>query len=66
LYEKALAENNDSIRYSFYHQMEQIIIDEAPVVPLYYDEVLRFSQKNIDGLLPNALNLLDLRRVKIN
>ena len=65
LYEKALAENDDVKRYSLYHQMEQIIIEEAPVVPLYYDEVLRFSQKNIEGLQPNALNLLDLKRVKI-
>ena len=66
LYEMALAENDDARRFDLYHQMERIIIDEAPVVPLYYDEVLRFSQKNISGLEPNALNLLDLRRVKIN
>ena len=66
LYEKALAENDDTKRYEIYHQMERIIIDEAPVVPLFYDEVLRFSQKNIEGLQPNALNLLDLKRVKIN
>jgi len=66
LYEKALAENDDVKRFELYHEMDRIIIDEAPIVPLYYDEVLRFSQKNIDGLAPNALNLLDLRRVKIN
>lgn len=66
LYEKALAENDDATRYELYHQMEQIIIDEAPVVPLFYDEVLRFSQNNVDGLTPNALNLLNLKRVKLN
>jgi peptide/nickel transport system substrate-binding protein len=65
LYEKALAENNDTKRYELYHQMEQIIIDEAPVVPLYYDEVLRFSQKNVQGLTGNAQNLLNLKRVKL-
>jgi peptide/nickel transport system substrate-binding protein len=65
LYENALAENDDAKRYEIYHQMERIIIEEAPVVPLFYDEVLRFSQKNIEGLEPNALNLLDLKRVKI-
>lgn len=66
LYEKALQENNDSLRYALYHQMEQIIIDEAPIVPLYYDEVLRFSQKNVQGLTPNALNLLHLKTVQLN
>ncbi len=65
LYEKALAENDDAKRFGIYHQMEQIIIEEAPVVPLYYDEVLRFSQKNIEGLTANGLNLLNLKRVSI-
>jgi oligopeptide transport system substrate-binding protein len=65
LYEAALAENDDAKRYELYHQMEKIIIDEAPVVPLFYDEVLRFSQKNIEGLEPNALNLLDIKHIKI-
>lgn len=65
LYEKALAENNDAVRFEIYQQMERIIIEEAPVVPLFYDEVLRFSQKNIDGLTANGLNLLNLKRVKI-
>ncbi len=65
LYQAALAENDDAKRYQIYHQMDRIIVEEAPVVPLYYDEVLRFSQKNVEGLEPNALNLLDLKRVKI-
>ncbi len=64
LYETALAENDDAKRYELYHQMDRIIIEEAPVVPLYYDEVLRFSQKNVEGLTPNALNLLNLKRVR--
>ncbi len=65
LYEAALAENNDEVRFGLYHQMENIIIEEAPVVPLYYDEVLRFSQKNIEGLSANGLNLLNLKKVSV-
>jgi peptide/nickel transport system substrate-binding protein len=45
-------------------QMDRILIDEAPVVVLYYDEVLRFSRKNISGLGSNPLNLLNLKQVK--
>ena len=59
------AENDDTKRFEMYHEMEKIIIEEAPVVPLFYDEVLRFSQKNISGLTANGLNLLNLKRVKI-
>jgi peptide/nickel transport system substrate-binding protein len=65
LYEDALIENDDSKRFEIYHQMERIIIEEAPIVPLYYDEVLRFSQKNIVGLTANGLNLLNLKYVSI-
>ena len=65
LYEQALMENYDAKRFALYHQMENILIEEAPVVPLFYDEVLRFSQKNIEGLTANGLNLLNLKSVKI-
>ena len=44
--------------------MDQIIIDNAVIVPLYYDEVLRFTQKNISGLNSNAMNMLDLKTVR--
>lgn len=65
LYELSLNVTNDTERYALYHQMDSIIIAEAPIVPLYYDEVLRFSQKNVSGLTPNALNLLNLKRVRL-
>jgi oligopeptide transport system substrate-binding protein len=63
LYEKAMTETNDSLRYLYYRQMDQIVIDEAVVVVLYYDHVLRFTQSNIQGLGSNAMNLLDLKKV---
>ncbi len=63
-YEKAKTEVNDSIRFMYYQQMDQIIMDNAPVSVLYYDEVLRFVQSNIEGLGSNAMNLLTLKRVK--
>jgi oligopeptide transport system substrate-binding protein len=64
LYNDALVTTNDSIRFSYYRQMEKIMMEEAPVVILYYDQVLRFVQKNISGLGSNPMNLLTLKRVK--
>lgn len=64
LYEKAQNETNDSLRYSYYQQMNNLVMDEAPVVVLYYDQVLRFTQKNISGLTSNPMNLLTLKKVK--
>jgi peptide/nickel transport system substrate-binding protein len=64
LYELALSETNDSLRVKLYQSMDKIIIDNAVVVPLYYDRVLRFTQVGISGFNSNAMNLLNLKRVK--
>ena len=64
LYEKAIAEKVDSLRYRIYQQMDKIILQDAPVVPLWYDMVIHLVHTNIKNFLPNSLNLLELRRVK--
>ena len=66
LFERALAEENDSLRYRLYQQADQTMIDDAAIVPLWYDKVVWLVQPNISGFKPNALNLLELRRLKIN
>jgi peptide/nickel transport system substrate-binding protein len=65
-FEKAIREDNDSLRYKLYQQADQIMIDDAPVVPLWYDKAVRLVQPDVKGFLPNALNLLELRRVKLD
>ena len=65
LFEKAIAETNDSLRYELYKQADQVMIKDAPVVPLWYDVVVHLVQNNVSGFNPNALNLLELRRTKI-
>ena len=64
LYEKALLVTDDSARNKLYQQMDQMVIDDAPVVPLWYDEVIRLVQPGITGFEANGLNLLELRWVK--
>jgi oligopeptide transport system substrate-binding protein len=65
LYEQSTSEPNDSIRYKLYQQMDQIIINDAPVVPVWYDMVIHLVQPNVQNFKPNALNWLELRRVKL-
>ena len=65
MFEKALAETNDSVRYGLYRQADQIMINDAPVVPLWYDVVIRLVQPSVKDFQPNALNLLELRSVKL-
>ncbi len=63
-YRESLAAAEDSVRFVLYRKMDSLVSIEAPVVPLYYDEMLHFTQKNITGLQSNALNIIDLRRVR--
>lgn len=66
LYEAAQSEVNDSIRHGYYQKMDQILMQEAPVVVLFYDEVVRLTQKNVVDLGINPINLLTLKHVKLN
>lgn len=63
LYEKALAETNDSLRYVLYRQMDKLVMADAPIVPLWYDMVLHLVQPSVKSFKPNSLNMLELRRV---
>ena len=64
--EKAVAEPNDSLRYILYRQADQLLINDAPVIPLWYDRVIRLVQPTISGFEPNNLNWLELRHVRKN
>ena len=51
-------------RIGLYAKMDSLMITDAPIVPMYYDEVVRFVQKNVTGLGSNPQNNLVLKRVK--
>lgn len=64
LYEKAMNESCDSTRFIYYRKLDQMIIDEAVIVPLFYDRVVRFVQKEVMGLGSNPMNILNLKYVR--
>lgn len=64
LFEKSFTIVDKTERENLYTKMDSMVIADAPIVPLYYDQVVRFTQKNVDGLGINPINLLVLKRVK--
>ncbi|WP_248723892.1 ABC transporter substrate-binding protein [Seonamhaeicola sp. ML3] len=64
LYNKAFLITNIEERKELYSKIDSLAMDHAIMVPLYYDEVVRFTQKNISGLGINPINMIDLKRVK--
>jgi oligopeptide transport system substrate-binding protein len=65
MYRNSLVENNDSIRFELYRKMDQLMINDAPVVPLWYDQVIHLVNPAIIGFEANGLNLLELRRTRV-
>lgn len=65
LYEDALTATNGKEKRSLYQQMDQMIVDDAPVIFLFYDEISLFSRKEVNGLSKNALNLLHVDNIQI-
>lgn len=63
LYTNALSINSFEKRTNSYREMDELVMQNYPVVPLYYDQAVRFLQSNVKGLEMNPLNLLQLKRV---
>ena len=64
IYDALGASNNSDSTLIYCEQLEQLLNEETPVIPLYYDQVMHFIRSNIKNLPTNSVNMLDLRRVK--
>ena len=63
LFIKSYLEQSDEKRRIIYSKLDKMIIEEAPIIPLYYDKIMRFTKKNVFGLNTNPINQLNLKRV---
>lgn len=63
LFLEASSITHDSLRFEAYTRLDSIIMQDAPVVVLFYDRVLRFTRSGISGLGSNPMNLLVLKHV---
>ena len=63
-FEEAYRIKDNLQRAQRYQQMDSLMLAQHPVIPIYYDQAIRFVQKNIKGLPMNPINILELKRVK--
>ena len=63
-YQESLITSETRIRERLYTKMDSLVMSKTPIVPLFYDEVVRFTRKNISGLGINPINLLDIKKVE--
>lgn len=64
-YDEAMIADNDTIRWDLYRKMDSLAIRQAPLVPLFYDQLLHFTSKRVSGFTSTPMNLIDLKRVKL-
>lgn len=65
LFKRATEVNDPDERKTIYQEIDNIIIEEAPVIFLFYDESSLFTSKRIENIQTNALNLLELENLKM-
>lgn len=66
IYRQAMQQADTTKRYDEYKRADNLLMEEAPIVPLYYDEVLRFTNKRVSDLGINGFNLLSLKNVRLS
>lgn len=63
LFESLSEAKSNEERFKLYQQMDQLMMNQSPVVVLYYDKLVNIYHNNITGLGKNAQNLLVLKNV---
>ena len=63
LYQESLNLLTDSLRIKKYEEMNTLIMSENPIIPLYYDQVIRFIQKDVYGMQIDPINQLILKNI---
>lgn len=66
LYVAALSTTDIEVKNNLYQSMDRIIVEDAPVIFLFYDEAALFADEQIEGLSTNALNLLKVENIVIH
>lgn len=66
LYERVLTEVDLDRKVKLYQEMDRILVEDAPVITLFYDQVVRLVSKQVRDLTTNPMNLLNLKKVRKN
>ncbi|RZK57781.1 MAG: ABC transporter substrate-binding protein [Pedobacter sp.] len=64
LFEQSYFESDAKKRYELYYKMDNMVMENASVVPILYDQSVVMLQNNISGYPINPLSLMILKRVK--
>jgi len=64
LFEQSYYESDAKKRYELYYKMDNMVLENASIVSILYDQAVIMLQNNISGYPSNPLNLMILKNVK--
>lgn len=65
LYELAIKTGDPAKRKKLYNEMDKMIVEDAPLIFLFYDETAMFATSRVDGLSANGINLLKVDSLSV-
>jgi oligopeptide transport system substrate-binding protein len=66
LFEQSYYVSDDKERFKLYQKMDNMVMENGNMVPIFYDQSVIMTQNNISGYVINPLNLMILKTVKKN
>lgn len=64
LFERSIQTVDVIEREKLYRKMDSLVMSDAPVVPLFYDQVSHFIRNEVTGFQTNPVNMIDLSTVR--
>jgi oligopeptide transport system substrate-binding protein len=57
VFHEAMAAPNNAVRYEKYHRLDEILVDECPVIPIYFYTRPYLMSTKVKGIWPNPLDI---------
>ncbi|MCL6456437.1 MAG: peptide ABC transporter substrate-binding protein [Gorillibacterium sp.] len=65
LIKNAYAETDEAKRFDLLHQAEQLLMDEAPVLPLYYYSTAYLQSDKLSGVIRHAFGYIEFKSAEL-
>ncbi|MGP8217365.1 MAG: ABC transporter substrate-binding protein [Bacteroidia bacterium] len=65
LYVRALVTTNDTLRYKLYAQADQVALEDAPYMCIFYEENYYLTHNYVKNFYGNSMDFIDLSKVYI-
>lgn len=61
LIKQAKNEADEKTRFSLMHQAEELLINEAPIIPVYFYNQVHLQNEQVKGIVRHPVGYIDLK-----